>query len=533
MRRGTGYIPGSPHKATHSFAKVPVVGVDRSVFNRSFTHKTTFAEGYLIPFYVDEVLPGDTFAARLTGFLRLSTLLFPIMDNLYCDIQYWYVPNRLLWTNWIYMMGEQNNPGDSTNFTVPQVASSTTFAALSLYDYMGIPPSTPYSQINNLLGRAYNFVWNQEYRDQNMQNSVHLDTGNGPDTASNYVLLRRGKRHDYFTSALPWPQKVNDGSTLNVPLTGTAPVISDGSLPSLKDNSAVSGTFLGQVGTQNALIWNATSGHADQLHWNNTGLKTDLTQASGVTINELRQSIQIQRMFEKDARGGTRYPELIKSHFGVISPDFRLQRPELLSLSHHPFNIHPVPQTSGTGMTGETTPQANLAAYGTCSITNSGFTKSFVEHGVILGLLSVRADLTYQQGIERSWFRQTRYDFAWPVLAHLGEQTILNQEIYVAGTSGDIGVFGYQERYAEYRFKPSIVSGEFRSSYSTPLDAWHLAQNFGGAPTLGDTFIVENAPMSRILASGAVPQFLADLFVDLKCVRPLPVYSVPGWMDHF
>lgn len=538
MRKGTGYIPGSPHKATHTFAKVPTVSAQRSVFNRSFTHKTTFAEGYLIPFYCDEVIPGDTFSCRLTAFLRLSTLLFPIMDNLYFDVQYWYVPNRLLWTNWVYFMGEQNNPADTTNFTVPQVTTpGGGFAKLSLYDYMGIPPSiasTP--TINNLLGRAYNFIWNQEYRDQNLQNSVHLDTGNGPDTASNYVLLQRGKRHDYFTSCLPWPQKVTDGSTLNVPLSGTAPIVSSGTHVQLI-NSANSNTGFWKVVAVNPgntqMDPNPAAAAGEIIFGSPTGLNADLSQASGVTVNQLRQSIQLQRFFEKDARGGTRYPELIKNHFGVISPDFRLQRPELLSTSHHPFNVHPVPQTSGTGMTGETTPQANLAAYGTCTVHNSGFTKSFTEHGVIIGICSVRADLTYQQGIERPWFRQTRYDFAFPVLAHLGEQTVLNQEIFVSGNSSDTQVFGYQERYAEMRYKPSIVSAEFRSSYTTPLDAWHLAQNFGALPTLGASFIVENAPMSRILASGAVTHFLADMFISLKCARPLPVYSVPGWMDHF
>lgn len=266
----------------------------------------------------------------------------------------------------------------------------------------------------------------------------------------------------------------------------------------------------------------------------NGTLNANLAAASGITVNQLRQTIQLQRMFERDARSGTRYPEVIKAHFGVISPDFRLQRPEYLGGSSTPFNIHPVPQTSGTGMTGETTPQANLAAYGTCTVQGAGFTKSFTEHGVILGLISVRADLTYQQGVERMWSRQTRYDYAWPVLAHLGEQAVLNQEIYLSGnTTTDSAVFGYQERYAEYRFKPSQVTGEFRSSYSTPLDAWHLAQNFNALPTLGSTFIVENAPMSRILASGAVTHFLMDSYIHLKCARPLPVFSVPGWVDHF
>nr|WAE43575.1 MAG: major capsid protein [Microviridae sp.] len=542
MRKGSGVVPGAPGAAQHTFAAVPSASVQRSVFNRSHGYKTTFQEGYLIPFYCDEAIPGDTFSLKLTAFLRLSTLLFPIMDNMYVDTHYWFVPNRLLWTNWIYMMGEQNNPADSTSFTVPQVTvPGSGFTALQLFDYMGIPPGVAtMNKPNALHSRAYNFIWNQEYRDQNLQNSVTVDTGNGPDTASNYVLLQRGKRHDYFTSSLPWTQKVNDGTSLNVPLSGSAPVISSGTSNPIyligegQGSSSIfewsgSGytTASGALGSNGnpILLGNGPNG---------SGMVANLTAASGITVNQLRQSVQLQRMFERDARGGTRYPELIKSHFGVISPDFRLQRPEFLGGNSVPFNIHPVPQTSGTGITGQSTPQGDLAAYGTCSLSGSGFTKSFTEHGVILGIMSIRADLTYQQGVERMWSRQTRYDYAWPVLAHLGEQAVLNQEIYLSGnTTTDSAVFGYQERYAEYRYKPAQVTGEFRSSYSTPLDAWHLAQNFGSLPTLGSTFIVENAPMSRILASGAVTHFLADMFIKLKCARPLPVWSVPGWLDHF
>lgn len=541
-------VPGAPGAAQHTFAKVPTVGVQRSTFNRSHAYKTTFVEGYIIPFYADEAIPGDTFSLKLTAFLRLSTMLFPIMDNLYFDTHYWFVPNRLLWTNWIYMMGEQNNTSDSTSFTVPQVTvPGGGFTALGLFDYLGIPPGiATMNRPNAFHSRAYNFIWNQEYRDQNLQNSVTVDTGNGPDTASNYVLLQRGKRHDYFTSALPWTQKVNDGSSLNVPLSGTAPILGlyagSAVTQAITGVQAVYGTATGAtsmsaggtgstwlasksaVGTASATAFNST----------NSDVYADLTAASGITVNQLRQTVQLQRMFEKDARSGTRYPEVIKGHFGVISPDFRLQRPEYLGGRTHNFNVHPVPQTSGTGITGQSTPQGDLAAYGTCTVTNDGFTKSFTEHGVILGLCSVRADLTYQQGMERMWTRQTRYDYAWPVLAHLGEQSVLNQEIYLSGnTTTDSAVFGYQERYAEYRYKPGQVTGEFRSSYVTPLDAWHLAQNFGSLPTLGSSFIVENAPMSRILASGAVTHFLMDSFVQLKCARPLPVYSVPGWMDHF
>lgn len=535
MRKGSGVVPGAPGKSQHSFAKVPTASVQRSVFDRSHTHKTTFKEGILIPFYADEALPGDTFSVNLTAFIRLSTMLEPIMDNMYFETQFWFVPNRLIFDNWIYMMGEQNNPTDSTSFTVPQVTvPATGFQALELFDYLGIPPGiATMNKPNALHSRAYSLIYNQEYRDENLQNSVKVDKGNGPDLASDYVLRRRGKRHDYFTSALPWTQKVNDGSTLNVPLSGTAPVMSTGAQPNWTGSSGTGNTIWST--TQGISLTAAPAPNNGAIAFGTvTGLQANLSAASGITVNQLRQTVQLQRMFEKDARGGTRYPEMIKSHFQVTSPDFRLQRPEFLGGGHSAFNVHPVPQTSGTGITGQSTAQAELAAYGTCSVSGHGFTKSFTEHGVILGICSVRADLTYQQGMEKMWSRQTRYDFAWPVLAHLGEQAILNQEIYLSGnTTTDSAVFGYQERYAEYRYKPALVSGEFRSSYPATLDRWHLGQNFGSLPNLGNAFIEENAPMSRILASDAVTHFLADMFIKMKCARPLPVFSVPGWLDHF
>jgi hypothetical protein len=537
-----GYIPGSPGKSQHSFAKVPTVDVQRSVFNRSFNHLTTFAEGYLIPFYVDEVIPGDTFSARLQAFIRLNTLLEPIFSNFYFETQFWYVPNRLLWTNWIYQQGEQNSPTDSTSFTVPQVTTpGGGYTALTLFDYMGIPPGkATMNPINALHSRAYNFIYNNEYRDQNLQNAVVVDLDNGPDNSADYVLLRRGKRHDYFTSALPWTQKVNDGSSLNIPLSGRAPItgigIADGVATAVNGGQRWTDGSVNSVnapGTSNVTFKTTTSGNTSSS--NHLEIYANLAAASGITINQLRQSVQMQRLFEKDARGGTRYPEMIKSQFGVTNPDFRLQRPEYLGGGSTIMNTHVVPQTSGTGITGQTSAQGELAAFATCSVNGDhGFTKSFTEHGVIIGICSVRSDLMYQQGVERMWHRQTRYDFALPVLAHLGEQAVLNQEIYLSNNvTTDSAVFGYQERYSEYRYKPSMISGEFRSSYVTPLDSWHTAQNFGSLPTLGASFIVENAPMSRILASGAVPDFLMDAFLKLKCARPLPVFSVPGWMDHF
>lgn len=541
MRKGTGYIPGAPGATQHSFAKVPTATIPRSVFNRSHTHKTTFLEGYLIPFYVDEVLPGDTHSCRLTAFVRLSTLLFPIMDNMYFETFFFFVPNRLIWSHWPNFNGEQVNPADSTSYTLPQFTAFKP-AALSLHDYMGVPPQSVNNiQFTSMFARAYNKIWNDCFRDENLQNSVTVDLGDGPDNSANYVLLQRGKRHDYFTSCLPWPQKINDGGTLNLPLQGTAPVLPNTATttsPTFYDGSHTGNQQklyiqAGGATPPNYISGDPGSATVGDLTWKDPGLYANLAGATGVTINELRQAFQIQKMYERDARGGTRYIEIIKSHFGVDSPDARLQRSEYLGGGHTPLNIHPVAQTSGTGMTGETTPQANLAAFGTCSVVNHGFTKSFTEHGIIIGLCCVRADITYQQGLSRMFSRSTRFDFYWPALSHIGEQSVLNKEIYCDGSGNDSNVFGYQERSAEYRYKPSMVTGEFRSSYSTPLDAWHLAQNFGSLPTLNSTFIVENAPMSRILASGAVTHFLLDAFFSVKSARPMPVYAVPGLIDHF
>jgi hypothetical protein len=417
------------------------------------------------------------------------------------------------------------------------------YTSLSLQDYMGLPTLIANITHSNLHLRAYNLIYNEWFRDQNLQGVITVDNGDGPDDPTNYVLLRRGKRHDYFTSCLPWPQK-DRGVPVEIPLGTTAPVLSNGFAPrfglvgSPTTNYGIL-TFAGTsgpppVGNLTIQSGSGTIPNFSQLAYGTqTGLYADLTDASAATINQLREAFQIQKMYERDARGGTRYVEIIKSHFNVISPDFRLQRPEYLGGGSSPININPVAQTSGTGLTGQDTPQGNLSAFGTVSAINHGFVKSFTEHCLIIGMVSVRADYTYQQGMNRLWSRQTRFDFYWPALSHIGEQAVLNQEIYVQGTSDDGNVFGYQERFAEYRYKPSIITGAFRSNYSTPLDAWHLSQDFGSLPTLGPDFIVENPPMSRIKAVTTEPDFIFDSFFHLKCARPMPVYGVPGLIDHF
>ena len=539
--------------STHKFAMVPRADIPRSSFAIETSHKTTFDAGYLVPVYVDEVLPGDTFNLKMTAFARLSTPLFPVMDNLHLDSFFFYVPNRLIWENWQKFMGEQNNPGDSIDYLIPQTVSPTGgYLTNSLQDYMGLPTvnqigaaATIWHSALHL--RAYNLIWNQWFRDQNLQDSVPVPMDDGPDNYSDFTLLRRGKRHDYFTSALPWPQK---GDPVSIPLGTTAPVISNGEAPYIRTDSnaayaqLVKNTDWGQSIRPGGDM-NGTLDNNEPLKWGfystpaglaATGLIADLSDATAATINALRESFQVQRLLERDARGGTRYTEIIRSHFGVISPDARLQRPEYLGGGSTPIIINPVAQTSGTGITGGTSPLGNLAGVGTALASNHGFTQSFTEHGVIIGMVSIRADLNYQQGLRRMWNRKTRYDFYFPVFAHLGEQEVLNKEIYATGTSTDDQVFGYQERWAEYRYHPSQITGYFRSTAPTTLDAWHLAQKFTALPTLSDSFIEDRPPVDRVVAIGSAAngkQFIFDSFFQIRTARPMPLYSVPGLIDHF
>lgn len=515
-------------------SQVPKADINRSSFNRSHGLKTTFDVDKLVPIFVDEVLPGDTHKLNTNIFARLATPINPIMDNMYLDTFYFFVPMRLVWDNYAKFFGEQTNPGDSTDYVIPTSAASISNTSETILDYMGIPlvAGVPF---NNLPLRAYHLIYDEWFRDQNLQESTGVVKGDTGTVITNpnyswYSLHTRGKRHDYFTSCLPWAQK---GDTVTLPVGDKAYVGIDSN-----DNTHLTAFNINGAGNQNwGFFVNANDGSTDQHEIRgfstdeSSKLYADLSQATSASINDWRQAFQIQRFLEKDARGGTRYTEKVKAHFGVTSPDSRLQRPEYLGGGTTPVNIHPVAQQSSTDTT---SPQGNLSAFGTASENNSGFTKSFTEHGYIIGLANVRADLTYQQGLDKMWSRETQYDFFFPTFAHLGEQAVLNKEIFVSGNATtDNDVFGYQERYAEYKYKRSQLTGLFRSDASASLDAWHLSEDFANTPTLGDTFIKSNTPLDRAIAVPSEPHFIMDAYFNLTSIRPMPVFSPPGMIDHF
>lgn len=570
----------------HRFSDAPAMYMRRSKFDRSHVYKTTFDSGKLIPVFVDEVLPGDTTRMSVNYFARLATPIKPIMDNIYLDWFFFFVPNRLVWEHWQNFCFEKEDPDDNTDYVIPTVTatgnSNNTYVG-SLWDYFGLPVNTSgnISGISALPFRCVYLIWNEWFRDENLQKSVKIQKGDtnevldssratnqpswvftsGTSIFPGLACPPRGKRHDYFTSALPWTQK---GPGVSIGLAGTASIVdpSPGNGYLLHSNSnqlaavsaygghaSSSGGSLITKGTDTITFPSDDSDFAgvgsfsantyDLVTLSAQGASTylgndsyvDLDSSSIFTINSLRTAFQMQKFYERLARGGSRYTEVLRSFFGVVSPDARLQRPEFLGSFTKMVNVNPIAQTSSTD---DASPQGNLSAYGVTAAKFHGFTKSFVEHGYIIGFVCARADLTYQQGINKMWIRSTVYDFYWPTFAHLGEQAVELREIYAQGSENDDIVFGYQERYAEYRYKPSQITGKFRSSVvNGSLDKWHLSQFFDNAPTLNEEFILENPPIKRIIAVPSEPEFLLDIGFRYTTVRPMPMFGTPGLVDHF
>ncbi len=550
------------------------IDLSRSTFDRSASVKTSFNAGDIVPFFLEEVLPGDTFNVKSSKVVRMQTLLTPMMDNVYLDTYYFFVPNRLVWKHWKEFNGENTESAwiPETTYEVPQITSpaDTGWAVGTIADYFGIPTGIPNLSVNALPFRAYALIMNEWFRDQNLSDPLVVPdddaTVAGVNTGTFVSDVAKGgkpytaaKYHDYFTSCLPSPQKGPD-VVIPVAEAGTYAVVGNGKSLAFTNGSALYGvgsdpsgmpstgwylntSLFGANVAQGKPSGDGTSGGtygvptADQLSGNlgNSGLiAVSDGNAASATINQLRLAFQIQKLYERDARGGSRYIEILKSHFGVTSPDARLQRPEYLGGNRVPINVNQVVQQSGTG-SGSSTPQGTVVGMSQTTDSHSDFIKSFTEHGFIIGVMVARYDHTYQQGLDRMWSRKDRFDYYWPVFANIGEQAVKNKEIYAQGNKEDDEVFGYQEAWADYRYKPNRVTGEMRSAYKQSLDVWHLADDYATRPTLSDSWIREDKTnIDRVLAvkSSLSNQFFADIYVQNRATRPMPLYSVPGLIDH-
>lgn len=512
----------------HRFSNVPEANIQRSRINRSFTYKTTCSEGYLIPFYNDIMYPGDTFIGRATIFGRMATPVFPIMDNLFVDTFYFGVPWRLVWDKFQEFMGEVNRSGEITTYEIPHRTVTTAYQANSLEDYFGLPTEVTGYSHSILPLRAYALIYNDWFRSDYLQDPIGIEFGDyNEDITHNYddkyVLMCRGKRFDYYTSCLPFPQA---GPGVEISLAGDAPVRGPMFLAAAPGTSSGSQLFNGNDSFIHCDIPSGTYLYAaNPASASPTGLYADLSSLASITINTLREAFAMQHFLERLAVGGNRYTEIVYSMFGVKSPDARLQRPEFLGHGQARININPVEQTAQSS---ETSPQGNLAAYAVFRNEHHAFSYSATEHMIIIGLLSIRADLTYQQPLWKQWSYKTREELYWPQFSHLGEQAVYTREIDCRGTESDSTVFGYQERYGECRYYPSLITGLFKSNTNSGLDRWHLSQDFKTAPVLNSDFIVDNPPVSRIVAVPSEPHFYIDIYMDLQCIRPMPIYSTPG-----
>lgn len=537
---------------SHNFAMVPQVKYPRSSFDLSHGHKTTFDAGKLIPFYHETVYPGDTIALQTHGFCRLATPLYPYMDNAYMETFYFFIPHRLVWDNFVRMMGEQDNPTDTIDYLFPILDNSAAYNIDegSLFSYLGVPTNlnigdaTYPVEVVSVKFRAYNLTINKWFKNENLEDDLPVPKDDGPDDPDDFVVVRRCKRPDYFVSCLPSPQK---GDPVAIPLGGTAPVVSTGQQVkfSAVDNTQTNLGFNADVASGGAsftYVGGSTLVAQKTLKFGDvTGLEADLsTVSNGLPLNAFRYAIAVQTLLERDMRGGTRYTESNFAHFGVISDDARLQRPEYLGGGSSPLNVHPVASTTGVNITGNTSTVkqvGELGAFVTSSLRGfHGFTRSFTEHGSIIGLVNVRADITYQNGLNKDYSRRSRLDMYYPALSQIGEQPVYKREILCVGGATDAQVFGYQEPYADLRYRPSYVTGKFNSYCVDPLDAWHLALDFGASvPSLGPTFIKDNPPFDRVIIveSGNEPQLIGDFWHQVRAARVMPLYGVPASLSHF